>query len=180
MPHQRLPLRFRLRRLYVTVMFAVMGRALQALSEVDRQSRREITALPHGFVFELTVMPDGPGLAVEHTGNGHLVYHRQPAGPVDLSIRFKHISHAFRVVAFQEKTAVSFASERMVVDGNIAFAVRLTRVINRMETFILPRALAKRAVKEYPSDLPITEKATTAARIYLRILTHPAGTPRTQ
>ena len=53
------PMVFQARRLYVEVMFQVMGRALQAVSEVDEQVQNEARALPDGFLFEMMVMPDG-------------------------------------------------------------------------------------------------------------------------
>jgi|TARA_Y100000589_G_scaffold115043_2_gene109159 hypothetical protein len=174
------PMAYHARRLYVELMFQVMGRALQAVSEVDETVRREARALPAGLLFEMMVMPDGPRLVVEHTGDGHFLYHgSQAPRAVDLSIQFKHIAHAFLVLSFREKTAVAFANDRMLVDGEISQAVRMTRVLNRLESFILPKLVAQRAVKEYPKELRLPEKLLSAARIYLRIVTHLFQTART-
>lgn len=166
----------RVRRRYVGGMFQMMGRALQAMTEVDGDICRETRELPSGFLFEMRVMPCGPGMVMEHTGYGRLRFLGAKATrPINLSIQFKHIVHAFRVVSFQEKTAVAFANERMLVDGDIGHAVRMTRVLNRLETFILPRFLAVRAVKHYPTELGLTEKSRGAARIYLRVATNLVG-----
>ncbi|MGM0952504.1 MAG: hypothetical protein ACQEW7_05950 [Pseudomonadota bacterium] len=166
-------LQLRARRTYVGLMFQVMGRALQAMTEVDGDVCRDTRELPPGFLFEMRVLPSGPGLIMEHTEHGHLRFLGNAAPrPVNLSIQFKHMVHAFRVVSFQEKTAVAFANERMLVDGDIGYAVRMTRVLNRLETFILPEFLAARAVKQYPADLRLAEKAQGAARIYLRVVTN--------
>jgi hypothetical protein len=97
---------------------------------------------------------------------------------VDLSIQFKHIAHAFLVLSFQEKTSVAFANDRMLVDGDISYAVRMTRVLNRLESFILPKLIAQRAVKEYPSDLHLPKKLISAARIYLKVATNFVETVR--
>ncbi|WP_336368590.1 hypothetical protein [Marinobacter sp. C2H3] len=173
------PMMFQARRLYVDIMFQVMGRALQAVSEVDETVRKEARGLPKGLLFEMTVMPSGPSLVVEHTGDGQFRYHGQIAPrPVNLSIQFKHMAHAFLVLSFQEKTAVAFAHDRMVVDGDLSYAVRMTRVLNRLETFILPRLIAKRAVKEYPAGLHLPEKLISAARIYRRVATQFLQTAR--
>jgi len=167
------------RRLYVDLMFQVMGRALQAVSEVDDTVKKEALALPTGFLFEMMVMPEGPRLIVEHTGLGRFHYHGESAPrPVDLSIRFKHMAHAFLVLSFQEKTAVAFANDRMLVDGDISYAVRMTRVLNRLESFILPKRIAERAVKEYPRNLHLPEKLISAVRIYLKVATNFVETVR--
>jgi len=137
----------------VGLMFQVMGRALQAIREVDETTRNETRGLPVGFLFEMQVMPNGPKLIVEHTGDGLLYYHRNGAPrPVDLSIQFKHMTHAFLVLSFQEKTSVAFANDRMLVDGDVSLAVRITRVLDRFESFIFPKLVAERAVKEYPAN----------------------------
>ncbi|MCM0612331.1 hypothetical protein KFJ24_07560 [Marinobacter sediminum] len=173
------PMVFQARRLYVESMFQVMGRALQAVSEVDAEVKQEALALPEGFLFEMTVMPNGPRMIVEHTGLGRFRYHREsPPRPVDLSIQFKHIAHAFLVLSFQEKTSVAFANDRMLVDGDISYAVRMTRILNRLEAFILPKLIAQRAVKEYPANLHLPEKLISAARIYLKVATNFVETVR--
>lgn len=160
----------RARRAYVEVMFQVMGRALQAVTEVDASAQNEARALPDGFLFEMKVMPDGSKLVVEHIGDGHFRYLGTEAPrPVNLSIQFKHLSHAFLVLSFQEKTTVAFAHDRMLVDGDISHAVRMTRILNRLESFILPRMIASRAVKEYPANLHLREKLLSGSKIYLKV-----------
>ena len=73
------PMMSHARRSYVELMFQVMGRALQAISEVDEATRNETRELPEGFLFEMQVMPNGPKLIVEHTGNGKLLFHGDEA-----------------------------------------------------------------------------------------------------
>ncbi|SFR41873.1 hypothetical protein SAMN05216203_0127 [Marinobacter daqiaonensis] len=160
------------RRRYVQTMFQVMGHALDAISRTDKKVLDEARLLPVGFVFEMTVLPAGPSLVVEHVGEGRLRYlGSSPPANVDLSIRFKHIAHAFLVLSFQEKTAEAFANDRMLVDGDIGLAVRMTRILNRLEAIILPRLVASRAVKEYPADLGLFEKVPGAINIYRRVAT---------
>ena len=173
------PMVFQARRLYVELMFQVMGRALQAVSEVDASVQNDARALPVGFLFEMMVMPYSSRLIVEHVGNGRFHYHGTSAPrPVDLSIQFKHIAHAFLVLSFQEKTSVAFANDRMLVDGDISYAIRMTRVLNRLEAFILPKLVAQRAVKEYPANLHLPEKLVSAARIYLKVASNFVETVR--
>ncbi|WP_309044292.1 hypothetical protein [Marinobacter sediminicola] len=173
------PMASQAKRLYVELMFQVMGRALQAVSEVDSEVQAEARTLPEGFLFEMMVMPDGSKLIVEHIGDGRFHYHGDSAPrPVDVSIKFKHLTHAFLVLSFQEKTSVAFANDRMLVDGDVSYAVRMTRVLNRLEAFILPKIIAERAVKEYPANLHLPEKLISAAQIYLKVATHFVQTVR--
>lgn len=173
------PMASQARRLYVELMFQVMGRALQAVSEIDPEVQKEASALPEGFLFEMMVMPAGARLVVEHIGEGRFRYHGSSAPrPADVCIGFKHIAHAFLVLSFQEKTSVAFAHDRMLVNGDVSYAVLMTRILNRLESSILPKVIAKRAVKEYPENLHLPEKLINGVQIYLKVATHFVKTAR--
>lgn len=158
-------LRLGLQRLYVALMLSVIGRALVATSRVDASVCADLAPLPKGFQIQMQVLPNGPGFVVECTGDGTLDRAKVVKLRPDLSMGFKHVSHAFLVLAFQESTAQAFANDRMVADGDVSNAIRLVRALNTMEALILPRWLALRAVKRYPT-LSAGEKTRKAIRIY--------------
>jgi len=160
-------LRLFMQRLYVACMLWVVGRALVATSRVDAGVQAELAHLPAGYQIQMVVLPGGPGFVVECVGDGTLKRARRRKTRPELSIRFKHIAHAFLVLSFQEGTARAFANDRMVADGEVSHAVALVRCLNTMEALILPRWIASRAVKRYPR-LPWFEKAGKALRIYAR------------
>jgi len=159
----------RSKRLYVSTMMQVVGRALQAISEQDEKIQRETSVFPEGFVFCMQVLPDGPGFTLrKSTGNTLTFLGSPPPEKPDLAIYIKHVEHAFRVLSFQESTARAFANDRMIVDGNISYAIRMVRALNRLEAFILPKLVAELAVKEYP-QIPMPEKVMQGTKIYLRV-----------
>jgi hypothetical protein len=155
-------------RTYVALMMAVIGRSLVAISRVDPKVQAELAPLPAHFVFRMTVLPDGPSFAVERTPAGVFALVQSSARRADLTVIFKHLRHAFLVFSFQEGTARAFANDRMFVDGQIAVAVRIVRVLERMEAVILPRFLARRALKRYPR-IALAEKLALAAKAYALI-----------
>ncbi len=158
-----------LRRTYVTFMMQVVGRSLAAASRVDPVLQAELAILPAGFELCMVVLPSGPGMVVRANGDGTVNLSRPSGAKPHLSIRFKHLEHAFRVLSFQEGTARALANNRMVADGDVALATRLVRCLDRMESLILPAFVARRAVKRY---LPVrlSEKFPMAMRIYGRVL----------
>lgn len=159
----------RLQTLYVIFLFDVMGRALEAATQLDPIIRREIERLPAGFIFEMSVMPNGPGIVLIKQYDGSFKYlgSKSPLQP-HLRILIKHIAHAFLLFTFQESTAAAFANDRMVVDGDISLAMRILRSLNRLEAFILPKLIAQRAIKRYP-NITLREKTYNGARIYARV-----------
>lgn len=154
---------------YVGLMMGVIGRGLVAISQTDEEVRREISALPAGYTIQMSVMPSGPAFTAEVQADGTLKLLKDFTGRATLGVFFKHMSHAFLVFSFQEGTARAFANERMFIDGELSHAVRLVRCLNRMETLILPKFVAERAIKRYP-QIAFGEKLALATRIYGRVV----------
>ena len=150
---------------YVTAMMKIVGGGLAATSKVDETVRRELSAFPAGYQICMTVYPSGPDFFLRVQENGRAEVISAPVGKPDLTIRFKHMAHAFLVFSFQEGTAQAFANDRMIADGNLSHAIRLVRCLNRMETLILPKLVAQRAVKRYEAP-PLLDKLGMATRIY--------------
>lgn len=150
---------------YVSTMMKIVGGGLAAASRVDADVQRNLAAFPAGYQICMTVFPSGPSFFLRMQENGIASVIDAPAGKPDLTIRFKHMTHAFLVFSFQEGTAQAFANDRMVADGNVSHSIRLVRCLNRMETLILPKLVATRAVKRY-DDVPLSEKLSKAIRIY--------------
>ena len=162
----RYTLMLRLEKAYVALMMEVVGRSLVSTSQIDATVRAELAPLPQGYQIQMVVLPAGPGFVVECNGDGTVSKPKSIKARPDLSIRFKHVSHAFLVLSFQEATARAFANDRMVADGDVSNAIRLVRCLNTMEALILPKLVAQRAVKRYPAELGLGEKIAKAARIY--------------
>lgn len=156
-------------RAYVALMMGVIGRGLVSMSQVDDVVRRELSALPVGYSICMKVMPGGPSFTVEVREDGELKLLKDFVGRATLTVVFKHVAHAFLVFSFQEGTARAFAHDRMYVDGNISHAIRLVRCLNRMETVILPKFVAEKAIKRYP-HIRIGEKISLATRTYGRLV----------
>lgn len=155
-----------LQRVYVALMLEVVGRGLVSTSYIDEEVQKEISGLPVGFHLQMVVLPDGARFTAKVIEGGHLELVSDFQGKPDLTIKFKHVSHAFLVLSFQEGTARAFANDRMVADGEVSHAIRLVRCLDKMEALILPKLVAQMAVKRYPANLTFDEKLNKAARIY--------------
>ncbi|MDF3030644.1 MAG: hypothetical protein K0R03_1202 [Moraxellaceae bacterium] len=160
-----------LERGYVALMMGIVGRGLVAASHSDEVIRKECAAFPEGFILQMKVMPNGSYFTARVQADGTLKLLKDFQGKPDLCARFKHLSHAFLVLSFQEGTARAFANDRIYVDGDVSHAIRLVRCLTRMEVLILPKLVAERAVKRYP-DISVAEKLGLATRIYGRVATN--------
>ncbi|MBJ9985643.1 hypothetical protein IAE19_09340 [Acinetobacter sp. S40] len=154
---------------YVKLMMDVIGRGLVMASQVDEEIQNEVAKFPAGFVLSMNVFPNGPAFVAEVTADKKLQLITLEQGKPDLTVTFKHLTHAFMVFSFQESTAQAFANDRMIADGDVSSAIRLVRCLNKMESLILPKMVASLAVKQYPVELSLKDKLSEAANIYLKV-----------
>lgn len=154
---------------YVKLMMDVVGRGLVMASQVDREVQEEVEKFPVGFTLSMNVFPSGPSFIAQVTEQKQLQLLSSYQNKPDLTITFKHLTHAFLVFSFQESTAQAFANDRMIADGDLSNAIRLVRCLNKMEALILPKLIASLAVKRYPEELTFKEKLTGAKNIYLKV-----------
>jgi|TARA_R110000851_G_scaffold188856_1_gene338882 hypothetical protein len=119
-------------RACVALMMTVISRGLCAASINDDDVGREVARFRPGYTLVMTVSPDGPRFGLEVTPDGHFTRSTVPDEAADLVIRFKHLTHAFRVFTFQVGTARALATDRMVADGDLSGAIRVVRCLNRI------------------------------------------------
>lgn len=155
---------------YVALMIDTIARALISASKVDGELKDEVSGFPTDFIFQMIVLPKGSSFTLQVQADKSLKRLDNFTGKPDLSIKFKHLTHAFLVFSFQESTSRAFANDRMIVDGDVSFAIRLVRCLNKLEALILPKLVAELAVKRYPSSLSLAEKAGKAAKIYADVV----------
>ena len=107
---------------YVKLMMDVVGRGLVMASQVDDEVQQEVSKFPVGFILSMNVFPNGPAFVARVTEEKQLELLSNYKGKPDLTITFKHLTHAFLVFSFQESTAQAFANDRMIagVMGGIA------------------------------------------------------------
>jgi hypothetical protein len=129
-----------------TVLVRAIVRALLALTETalctvcgtDDRAREEIRGFPDGFTFEMKVLPSGPGLRVRKEGE-RFRPDRGAERPT-LSIQFKHLRHALRVMATIDDVPSAIAGDRLVIDGELSWAMRVQRISDRMMGALVPRS----------------------------------------
>lgn len=154
---------------YVKLMMNIIGRGLVMASQVDPEIKQEVAQFPANFRLSMNVFPHGPAFVARVTEQHQLKLVKDSSIKPDLTITFKHLHHAFLVFSFQESTSQAFANDRMIADGDISYAIRLVRCLNKMEALILPKMVAQLAVKEYPNNLGLKDKIMEASSIYLKV-----------
>jgi hypothetical protein len=157
-----LSLAYQAQRAFVATMFEVLGRLLVAGAAADPVVQRELEGFPEGYTIGFAVYGDTLGLRVRRRGQRmELVADR--SGRAELEIVFKHISHAFALLSFQESSATSFANDRMISHGDVGLSMRFMRCLDRVQAVMLPDPIAVLALKSLPG-IPLGERLNVAAK----------------
>jgi hypothetical protein len=162
------------KKLYIALMLWIVGRAIQVAAKVDAVIREELENLPDKFSFSLGVLPAGPTMVMGYDKKGEFKYmgSGRDAKP-KLRLGIKSMDAAFLVFTFQESTAVAFARDRFVADGDLPAALSVVRILDRVEVLLLPKIIAKLAVKRYPTWKKQSPLGKWKSRllVYLRVFT---------
>jgi len=140
------------KKMYIAIMLWVVGRAMQAAARTDRELKEEFAALRDDFLLKLWVLPGGPAMLVGKDQKGRVKYFgwKESGKKPTLTMSVKNLEAAMLMFTFQESTTIATARERLVVDGDLPDACAVVRVLNTVETYLLPKVIAKLAVKRYP------------------------------
>ncbi|MBF0101607.1 MAG: hypothetical protein HQK77_11935 [Desulfobacterales bacterium] len=159
------------KKIYIAIMLWFVGRSIQAASRVDKDIKKEFDDFPEGFTFSLGVAPNGPYMVVGKDKQGKVKYlgwNRQ-GKRIDVDMKLKNIEAAFLLFTFQESTCRSSARNRLIVDGDVPTAAAIVRVIDMVEVYLLPKLIAKLAIRRYPS-WSIMRTLIGRSRIYFRAI----------
>jgi hypothetical protein len=157
------------KKVYLWIMLWFVGRAIQAAAKVDRDVRNEFAKFPEDFTVSLGILPDGPCMIVGKDKDGNVKYMgRNPEKKnINLGIHIKHLEAALLLFTFQESTCLSISRDRLIVAGDLREACAFVQILNIVEAYLLPKFLARLAVKRYQSPY---SKHSNRFRIYLRTI----------
>ncbi len=161
----------RLKQLYIRILLFFVGRALQGASKFDEKFRSEVSLLPDHYSIKLKVHPAGPEMNVIKEENSKLKFISRKAAPdrCDLVISIKNTEAAILLFTFRESTARAFARDRMFVRGDLGNAITFVRCLDIVEVYLLPKFIARLAVKRYP-ELKWRRILFNRMRLYIRVL----------
>ncbi len=155
--------------IYLRVLFWVLGRTLPAAAVLDETLRDEWAEFPEDFSFRLAVLPLGPSLCISKSGMVSISSDLSMGEETmpDVSIEFKNPRGAMRVFGFKENSSLAAARNRIIVRGPLPETCRVLRILSRLEILLLPKGIARRAVKRLED---VSQKGKKRFLLYLRVL----------
>lgn len=188
-----------LKRIYMAIMLWTVGKAIPIAARVDQDVKKEFEKLPPDFTLRLMIFPErafpnffyAKSLPAFVADRGLLPYglqmiihkdkqgkiHYQGADPkgkqFDLTMAFKNLEAAVMVFTFRENTPMAYAHDRFVVEGYLPYATIMIRILDVVQVYLLPKLIARLAVKRYPkrSEMSPLRRHINRIIIYIRAFT---------
>ncbi|WDP89968.1 MAG: hypothetical protein HUN04_09710 [Desulfobacter sp.] len=160
------------RRIYLFVMLWFVGRAVQAASRTDQAVKDEFSAMPEGYTFCLGAFPTGPWMIVgrDDSGRGKYLGWNRDKHPVHLEMGLKSAAGLFTLFTFRESTPTANARDRLYVSGDVPQACAAIRILDAVQVYLLPKPVAKLAIKRYP-QWPLSRHIFTRTLVLVRTVT---------
>jgi hypothetical protein len=145
----------------------ILGRALQSLSRADDVIQQEVRTWPEDLAMVMLIQPDNGQMGIQRTSEGKLNYLGSQTDPeaADVVIYIKNTEAAFKMLTGQMGTDVAYARHCIAARGDISLTVSITRVLNRVETYLFPAFLARRLMKRLP-EIPFFKKQILRLKAY--------------
>lgn len=160
------------KRIYLHIMLWFVGKAIQAAARVDKEVKQEFDTMPDKYTFSLGAFPKGPYMVVGKDDKGQVKYLgcNIKKQSVDLELTLKSVGHLFTLFTFQESTPTANARDRLCVSGDVPHACAAVRILDIVQVYLLPKAIAKLAIKRYPS-WSLKRHTFDRSLIFIRTLT---------
>ncbi|MGL1892619.1 MAG: hypothetical protein OCD02_13400 [Spirochaetaceae bacterium] len=146
------PSKRRFKTLYCRIVFAVLGWFIPAIACRKKTVRTVISDFPENFTFSFGVWPSGPSVAFKRVSN-RLKQIPRNSLDLDMKVSLKSIEAAWYLLSFQEGTCQSEANGRLTVKGELPHSCTFIRLMDKVEILLLPRFIAKKAVKKWEAVL---------------------------
>lgn len=126
------------------VILSVIGRSFSILSDIDPRIEKELAYLPEVFTAAVAVEKNGPYIIVRKNKDNveYFGYHEYPKN-LDLKLYFKDEEFAYQVLAAKEGIRQAFSEHKVVLEGDLEYAVSFIYIIEIIEAYIMQDNFAK-------------------------------------
>jgi hypothetical protein len=132
-----------------STVLSVLGPAFEVVGRHAPEFRKEIEPWEDGRRFSLGVLPKGPSITLEKSGN-QIYYLGKGMKSPHISLFFKNYDSALPVLMGIAGSHQAFAENRILVKGDLAKTMEINRVVNIVNAYLLPGIVVKRVLKRPP------------------------------
>jgi len=126
---------------------SLLGRSFIILKDKDSRVDKELAYLPDYFNIAIAVEKSGAYIVLkkEESELKYCGYHSSPEN-IDLKIYFKDEEFAYQVLAAKEGIRQAFSEHKLMVEGDLEYAVSVIYILELVEAYIMSDDFAERVL----------------------------------
>jgi len=133
----------------VDIILTVIGVAFEEVSKRVPELRGEIAGWNDGRRCAMGVLPKGPYISLEKSGDRILYLGKGLISP-DVTFLFKNLDSAVLVLTAQMSAHQAMAECRILLDGQVSYGMEMNRALAIVETYLFPQFILNKIFKRKP------------------------------
>lgn len=142
-------LQSRLKYSLVDMLLAFFGPSFEVVGRFAPEFREEIASWEDGRRFAIGILPKGPHITLEKSGDT-IRYLGKGLHSPGITMMFKHLDAALPVFMGLCSSYRAFAENSVLVDGNLSHTMEVNRVVNIVNSYLFPGPFLPRILKRPP------------------------------
>jgi hypothetical protein len=135
--------------LVTRVFFYFIGMGMQTAYRIDPDVKKEVDSWPETFSFRMAVV-GGPSMLMLKKEGSFKYLGEKEAFYCDVEMWFKNIEFAYLTMTARISVPNAVYHNRQFVRGNLKYMISIIRVLNIVQTLLLPNLIARFYIKEVP------------------------------
>ncbi len=135
--------------LVTRIFFFFIGIGMQTAYRIDPEVKKEVDSWPETFSFRMAVV-GGPSMLMLKKGGAFQYLGEKEVFYADVEMWWKNITFAYLVMTGRISVPNAVYHNRQFVRGSLIYTMSIIRVINVVQTLLLPNFIARFYIKEVP------------------------------
>lgn len=133
----------------IEITLLVVAAAFEEVSKRAPEMKKEIEVWNEGRKCGIGVLPKGPAITLQKK-EGRILFIGKGLKDPDVSFLFKNLDAAFMIFTAQMSSHQAVAENRVLVDGNNAYAMEMNRTLAIVQTYLFPKFVVDMIFKRPP------------------------------
>ncbi len=152
-----------MKKLIAKIVLFFLYRGFKVVYKIDDKVKNEIDNWYDGYGIKIITSINGPSLYIKKE-NGKLVRIKNKEENAEIEIIFKNFNSAFLLLTGRMGISKAYAEHRFLLKGNIMDAMSFVRCTDIVESYLFPKIITKRILKE------VTKRKVNIFIVYIRVI----------
>ncbi len=152
-----------MKKLIAKIVLFFLYRGFKVVYKIEPKVKSEIDNWEDGFGIKIITCTNGPVLYIKKE-NGKLINVKDREEKASIEIIFKNFESAFLLLTGRMGISKAYAQHRFLLKGNIMDAMSFVRCTDIVESYLFPKIITKRILKE------VTRRKLNIFFVYIRVV----------